>query len=318
MAVRNSPLDAAPAAPRLSPLAKGTLAGLAAVAMWALYLAFARAGVNAGLKPEDFVFLRYATAGAIMLPWVLRHDAAHLAGVGWGRGAVLALLAGPVFIFLGVGGYVFAPLTHGAVIQPSTITLGGMLAASVVLRERLTPHKLFGAAVIIAGLAAIASAEGGVAGPTAWVGDILFIGAGLLWVGFTLLLKHWKITGLQATAAVSILSAALVIPGYALLAGFERILALDPATLIVQIIVQGVFSGVLAVIAYGISVQTLGAARASLFPALVPAAALIVGVPVTGEMPVAVEWIGGAVASVGLMVAMGAIRFPRAKPPQPG
>lgn len=246
-----------------------------------------------------------------MLPWVLSHDAGHLAGVGWGRGPVLALLAGPIFIFLGVGGYVFAPLTHGAVIQPSTITLGGMLAAAIVLRERLTVNKLVGACVIIAGLAAIASAKGGLAGPNAWIGDLLFIGAGLLWVGFTLLLKRWSISGLQATAAVSILSAVVVVPGFALFSGFGRILALDPATLFTQIIVQGVFSGVLAVIAFGISVQTLGAARASLFPALVPAAALIVGVPVTGEMPVAVEWTGGAVATLGLMVAMGVIKIRR-------
>lgn len=105
---------------------KGIFFGLAAVAMWASYLAYARAGVNVGLAPQDFVFLRYATAGAIMLPWLMRHQPGSLAGVGWRRGVLLTLFAGPFFIFLGVGGYVFAPLSHGAVIQPATITLASM------------------------------------------------------------------------------------------------------------------------------------------------------------------------------------------------
>jgi drug/metabolite transporter (DMT)-like permease len=297
--------QAPPVAPNLSPALKGGLAGLAAVAMWAGYIAFARAGVKAGLTPQDFVFLRYATAGVIMLPWLLRNKPKALAGVGWGRGAILALLAGPIFIFLGVGGYVFAPLSHGAVIQPSTITLGSMFAAALLLGERLTKSKLIGVGVIVAGIVAIASAKGGAVGPQTWIGDLLFIGAGLLWVAFTLLLKRWSLSGLQATAAVSILSAFVVIPAFAGFASFERILALSPTMLVTQIIVQGVLSGVLAVVAFGISVQNLGASKAALFPALVPAAALLIGIPTTGEVPSLLEIAGAGLASIGLMIAMG-------------
>jgi drug/metabolite transporter (DMT)-like permease len=299
------------ASPVMPSSLKGILAGLVAVSMWAGYLAFAKAGVKAGLTPADFVFLRYATAGLVMLPWIVRHDPKTLAGVGWARGIILALLAGPIFIFLGVGGYVFAPLSHGAVIQPSTITLGSMLAAALVLGERLTINKLTGVAVIMAGLAAIASAKSGATGAQAWIGDLLFVGAGLLWVGFTLLLRRWSIGGLQATAAVSVLSAIVVIPIFSLVSGFDRILALDPTMLITQIIVQGVFSGVLAVIAFGISVQTLGASKAALFPALVPATALLIGIPVTGIIPSPIEWVGCGLASIGLLVAMGVISRPK-------
>ena len=293
----------------ITPTTRGALFGLAAVVMWALYLAFARAGVNTGLLPQDFILLRYVTAGAIMSVWLLTHGPRTLAGVGWRRGALLAVFAGPLFVALGVGGYVYAPLSHGAVIQPSVISLASLFLAWALFREALPLSRLIGAGIIIAGLVLIASASGGVAGARAWIGDLMFVGAGLFWVGFTLLIRHWGIGGLPATAAVSVLSALVVIPAFAFWGSFDRLLALDPGTFLTQVVVQGVFSGVLAVIAFGKAVEDLGAGRAALFPALVPAAALIIGLPVTGEIPNGAEWAGAVLATLGLTIAMGAVSF---------
>jgi drug/metabolite transporter (DMT)-like permease len=296
-----------PARPALSAQSKGLGFGLAAVAMWAAYLAFARAGVNAGLTPVDFVFLRFVTAGAIMLPWLIRKGIGNLGGVGWRRGAALALFAGPLFIALGVGGYTFAPLAHGAVVQPSALTLGAMAASWLIFGERPPRERAFGVAIILAGLVLIAIGKGGSELPGAWRGDLLFVAAGLFWVGFTILLRHWKIGGIPATAAVAVISAIIVLPAFVATQSFGRLAVLPLGMLFTQIIVQGLFSGVLAVIAYGKSVEHLGASKAALFPALVPAAALIVGVPITGEMPAAVEWLGALMATMGLAVAMGVI-----------
>lgn len=143
-----------------------------------------------------------------------------------------------------------------------------------------------------------------------WVGDLLFIAAGLFWAIFTVLLKRWNVGGIAATAIVSVISAAIVIPAFALFGTFERLADLSLVSLLTQIVVQGVFSGVLAVIAFGKAVEHLGAGQAALFPALVPAAALIVGVPVTAEMPSGLEWIGAACASLGLAIAMGVLKVP--------
>lgn len=297
-----------------NPIVLGALAGIAAAFMWASYLAFARAGVNAGLTPADFVFLRYATAGVLMLPWLLRHDPLALGGVGWKRGLILAAVAGPIFIFAGVGGYVFAPLAHGAVIQPSTITLATMAVAALVLGERITGSKALGAVVIIAGLGLIAGPVGDGLFTNAWIGDSLFIAAGLLWTVFTILLKRWNIDPISATAAVAVVSAMAVVPAQFLFSDFSRIAALNPSMLLTQIIVQGVFSGLLAVVAFGFAVRALGASKAALFPAIVPAIALLIGVPVTGEMPSALEWVGGTIATAGLLIAMGVIKRPTSRP----
>ena len=287
----------------------GLGAGLAAVAMWGSYLAFARAGVNAGLTPFDFVALRYATAGAIMLPWLLMHGIRDLAGVGWRRGSLLALAAGPLFIALGVGGYLFAPLAHGAVIQPATITVGGALLAWGLLGERLSANQIAGGLLIVAGVAVIASAGGANVPAGAWRGDGLFVAAGLMWVAFTLMVRRWQIAPVAATAIVSVLSAGVAVPLYLAFSTPANLLALPLPTLLTQVVVQGVLSGVLAVLAFTASVGWLGASRAALFPAMVPAAALVLGIPVTGEMPHRLEWAGMAIVSLGLAVAIGGMQL---------
>ena len=142
--------------PGLSPGVKGALFGLGAVAIWGSYLALARAGVSAGLTAADFTLIRYGTAGLIMMPWLLMHGPANLAGVGWTRGAALALFAGPLFIFLGVGGYAFAPLAHGAVVQPATVVIATTGLAWLIMADKPPRERLVGIAIMIGGLGVIA------------------------------------------------------------------------------------------------------------------------------------------------------------------
>lgn len=291
-----------------SPAATGMTAGIAAALIWATYLVLAKSGTASGLAPQDFVLLRFGTAATVMLPWQLRHNPRTLAGVGWRRAIILTLLAGPPFIMLTTAGYGFAPLAHGAVIQPSTITLGSMLAAAVLLKERLTRDKLVGVGLIVTGLAVIASHADAMGGGMVWIGDLLFVAAGLSWTAFTILIKRWQLGALAVTAAVSIVSAIITVPAMLIWGDLGRIAALPIGTLVTQVIVQGLLSGVLAVIAFNVAVRHLGAAKAGLFPAIVPAATLIVGVVITGAMPSAAEWIGAGLATLGLATAIGLIR----------
>jgi drug/metabolite transporter (DMT)-like permease len=306
--VSTTPLRGQGGISKLSPEVRGIIFGAVAVIIWGSYLAFARAGVSAGLTGFDFTAIRYGTAGLVMLPWLLRHQPMTMGGVGWSRAFWLMLLAGPLFIWLGVGGYAFAPLAHGAVVQPASVVIGTTFLAAVVLKDWPDRARLIGLSFIICGLAVIAGPgllQGGVLTP---LGDVMFVAAGLLWAGFTTLTRRWGIKALPATAAVSVLSAALILPVYAATKGFDRLLALPTSTLLTQTLIQGVLSGVVAVIAYTRAAELLGPARAAIFPALVPAATMIIGIPVTGEIPSAFQLGGLGLVSFGLLVAIGALR----------
>lgn len=297
-------LSAAFAQPHVSGFALGLLAAL----IWGGYLALARAGVAAGLAAGDIAFIRYGVAGLVMAPWLLTHRPATLAGVGWSRGLILTALVGPLFILIGVGGYGYAPLAHGAVLQPAALTLAGMGLAAWVLKDRLTRARLGGALVIILGLAVIAGPGLLGGGAQTALGDAMFVVAGLMWAGFTVLTRRWGIAPLAATAAVSVLSLLVYGPSYLAFAGVERLLAQPWSVLFPQIAVQGLLSGVVAVIAFSAAVQRLGAGRAAVFPALVPAVAIMLGVPIVGEWPTGVQLAGLAIVSAGLALAAGLVR----------
>ena len=294
-----------------SPVTLGVGSGLAAAVIWASYLAFARAGTTAGLRPEDFGLLRYGTAGLLLLPVLLARGRRANPGVlGWRRSMVLTLCAGPLFILCGAAGFTFAPLAHGAIIQPSAMSLVTMALSALVLGDRPTRARMLGTAVIFAGLVLITA--GGLGGSAeAWIGDLLFATAGALWAVFSVLVKRWNVEPLQATAVVSVLSGVVVVPAHAFLVGADRLLALGFRAITLQILVQGVLSGVVAVLAFAKAVEHLGASRAAIFAALVPAFAVLAGIPITGELPTAAQLGGLAIVSLGLLIAVGAVPLPR-------
>jgi uncharacterized membrane protein len=127
-----------------------------------------RAGVSVGLDGFDVAAIRCGAAGLVMLPWfMIQHPYGRGAGrTAWSHAIQLALAAGPLFTFASLGGFRFAPLPHGAVLQPSAMVLGSMLLSTLVLGERWRPLRLLGAAVIVLGLILIA-------GPALLQGDFL-------------------------------------------------------------------------------------------------------------------------------------------------
>ena len=296
------------AEPTLSPEMLGIALGIAAALIWGMYLAMSRTGVSDGLVSADIAFIRSSVAGVIMLPWLIRHEPAHLAGVGWRHSIALACLAGPLFVLIGAGGFQFAPLAHGAVLQPAAITIGGMIAASTMFGERLTAARIVGIATILLGLIFIAGPGLLTGSAQTLIGDAMFVTAGLMWVTFSILSKRWAVSPLAATAVVSVLSAAIYAPGYMVTNGLDRLLALPANTLMAQVLIQGVLSGVVAVIAFSRAVQLLGPGRATVFPAMVPAAAIIVGVPIAGEWPTTLQIAGLAIVTGGLLIALGIIQ----------
>src|SRR6266849_406634 len=135
--------------------AAGIACGAGAALFWAAGFVAARHGIAIGFSPADIAFHRFVWAGLVFLPFVARAGLRDLGGVGWAKGVALTLLSGPPIAFLSYAGFLFVPLAHGGVIQPSCATLGGLALATLVLKEKLPARRAAGAAVIVAGLAVI-------------------------------------------------------------------------------------------------------------------------------------------------------------------
>ena len=219
------------------------------------------------------------------------------------------MLGGALFALLQTGGYGFAPLAHGAVIAPSTVTIVSTIGAALFLRERLSRKHLVGAAIVLGGIVLIGwDGLTQPAGERAWLGDLLFFASSILWACFTLLLRHWRVPALRATAVVSVLSFVVSTPAYLLWAGSAHLATLPLATLAFQGLIQGGLQGAITMVAYGQAVVLLGVSRAVLFPAIVPAMSVLLGIPIVGEIPSLLQIGGLALVTLGLLTTVGMFR----------
>jgi drug/metabolite transporter (DMT)-like permease len=75
---------------------------------------------------------------------------------------------------------------------------------------------------------------------------------------------------------------------------------------IVQASVQGVLSGVVAIVFYGVAITRLGPTRSAALTALVPVVAAILAIKILGEIPGAATVLGIAAVTTGVMFAAGA------------
>jgi drug/metabolite transporter (DMT)-like permease len=291
------PVAAAPDAPPRS-MAVGIACGAAAALAWAVGFVAARHGIAVGLSPADLALHRYVWAGIAFLPSVWRYGLSDLNGIGWGRGAALTFFGGPVLALVSYAGFLLVPLGHGGLIQPSCAALGGLALSSLVLKERLPPQRAIGAVVIVAGLALIAFEALTTIGTHGLLGDFAFVTAGLFFAIFGMLLRLWRIDPTRAAAVVSVLSLA-DIPIHWLVSGFDRMIAAGVAENLLQALIQGVFAGPLAIYLFARSVVVLGAARAAVFPSLVPGFTLVIGFLVLHEVPTLVQLAGLAVVVIG-------------------
>jgi len=283
---------------RPSPMMAGALCGATAAACWGAGFVAARHGVLIGLAPADIAFHRFVWAGLFLLPVVWRAGVSDLGGVGWGRGIIVTLLAGPTQALASATGFTLTPLGHGAVIQPAASALGSVLLAALVLHEHLSLPRAVGAAMIVAGLLVFGGDALATIGRHGLAGDFIFLSAGIAWATFGTLLRSWRIEGMRAAAAVGALSVLLYAPTHAVFFGFGRMAAAGVWENLLQIAAQGA-AGAFAIFLFTRAVTLLGAGRAGVFAALVPGFALAIGLITIGEVPSALQLVGFAIVMVG-------------------
>jgi drug/metabolite transporter (DMT)-like permease len=288
------------------PASRATLIGLAsgtgAALLWAVGFVAARHGISAGFSPSDIVLHRFVWAGLAFLPFLAADTGLRLRAIGAWKSIVLTIVGGPPFATLSYAGFLFVPLAHGGVIQPSSAAIGGLVLARLVLGEKLPAQRVLGAGVIIAGLIVIGwEAVAGIGGHGV-IGDVCFVSAGLLFATFATLLRRWDIAPLRAVAITSVVSL-VDIPVHWLAFGFERMIALGWVENFIQLAAQGLFAGAGATYLFTRSVLLLGAGRAAVFPSLVPGFTLLVGFLLIAELPTATQLIGLAIVLTGFRLA---------------
>jgi drug/metabolite transporter (DMT)-like permease len=274
----------------------GLACGVGAALCWALGFVVARQGVLAGMSPFIVAMHRYFWPGLALLPFVAANGFRDLGGIGWGRGFALALFGGLPLALWSYVGFVFVPLGHGGVIQPSSAALGGILLARFVLKEPLPPRRILGALAMIGGLCIIGIEALRTIGAHGIGGDFLFVAAGGSFAIFGMLVRLWRVTAMRSVAITSVLS---LVASPLLLLNLDNLLAAGLLENVLQALVQGALAGAAATYLFTRAVVLLGASRAVLFPSLVPPFVLLTGFLVLGEVPTFSQLAGLLIVVIG-------------------
>jgi drug/metabolite transporter (DMT)-like permease len=286
----------APSLPIKHATAWGVLCGSGAAICWALGFVSARHGVLVGLSPLVIALHRFVWAGFAFLPLVAKEGFGDLAGVGWGRGITLTILGALPFSILSYTGFLLVPLGHGGLIQPSVAAVAGLLLSRLVLHEALPTRRIVGAGAILVGLAVIGAEALRTMGTSGVLGDLIFVTTGCSFAIFGMLLRQWQIPATRAVAVTSVVSLA----GLAMLPFlFDNMRAAGLYQNLLQVVLQGIFAGPGATFLFARAVTLLGAGRAVLFTALVPAITLLIGYLALGEVPSVSQLIGLVIVVIG-------------------
>lgn len=277
----------------------GVLCGAGAALCWALGFVAARQGINAGMSPLVVALHRYALPGLVLVPFAASSGFADLAGVPWRRAFILAFFGGLPLAALSYLGYLFVPLGHGGIIQPSCAALGGLVLARLVLNEPLPARRIAGALAMVIGLCVIGAEAMRTIGANGIGGDLLFVAAGSFFAVFGVLVRMWRVAALPAATITGVLSL-LGLP--ILLFKFDNFLAAGFRENLLQALVQGLLAGAGGIYLFTRAVVLLGVSRAALFPSLVSPFTLLVGFLALGEVPSVWQLTGLVIVLVGFQL----------------
>ncbi len=284
----------------------GAGAALATILLWAAGLVATRFGVTGALTIWDVIFLRMLLPAGLLLPVLLRIRPAMLLRPGINPLWFVVLMAGAGLPFMLISsiGMFFAPAAHAGALMPGSMPLFAALFAVLLLGESFNTQRKLGTLLMLLGAIAVGGWQIFAGTGDTWRGDLMFVCCGALWASYTIALKKTGIGIWQAAAMVYVSAFILYLPLYLL--WLDSHLLQAPAFDIGVQLVQSVASGLLSMAAYGFAVRRLGPAPAAAFAALTPALTALLAIPLLGEWPETVTWIGICAVSLGVALANGA------------
>jgi drug/metabolite transporter (DMT)-like permease len=175
--------------------ARGALYGLAAVSIWAGNIVVAGLGLRSSLTPWDISAIRFAVAGLVLVPYLMRRGLA-LDRLGW-IGLLALVLGGAPTVLLTNAGLLFAPASHAGALFPGVMPLMVAVLAAAMLKEAFTLQKRFGFAFIATGVVGIVWGSGGAIGTAQNIGHLLFLGSALAFACYTVAMRRARLDGLR-------------------------------------------------------------------------------------------------------------------------
>lgn len=281
--------------------ALGAASALSVVLIWASWLVSTRHSVGSALTPLDLSLMRYGLPAIVLAPVWLRTGL-------WPRGVpklplVLMILgSGALFFQIVAFGMRHTPASAAGVLLPGSMPLFTALIGILVLGERPDRGRKLGmAAIVLGGVTLLAGSIGGEG--LSWISyTVLPVGA-TCWAIYTHAFKHSGLSAFEGAALICVWSTFinLIILPFVGTGLFDV-----PAQEIgLQLLTQGVLSGLVSTICYGWAVRVLGGTQAAAYTAITPVAAALAGGWLLAEPLGSAVITAAVVTGVGVLLSTG-------------
>jgi len=278
---------------------------LITILIWAGWAISNRIGFHGHLNTYDIVAARMAVAGVLCVPWVWKYGL-KVGPLGYGGGVILMIVAGAPYCLVAIGGFSFAPAAHVGIIN-ATIILLTVTIGILVLKERNSPLRWVGLAVVLLGVGCIMLSKSPAdMAQDAWIGHVLFLCAGVGWGTYTLLSRAWRVAPLHGVSVVSVLSLVTYLPVYLFLLP-KGIAQASWQEVAWQGFYQGLVTSIIALITYMRAIALLGASSAGACVPTAPVVVALLAIPILGEVPGPLEWTGILTVLAGVLAASGSL-----------
>jgi drug/metabolite transporter (DMT)-like permease len=272
----------------------GYLYALLTLLIWSSFVVMSKWGGQQGLTPFDVTALRVSAAALCLLPWWLpRLLHAQRRRLPLYQTLTLAALAGVSYPLIAYTGFLYAPASHGAVLIAGLLPLSTTILSYWLLHEWFSAGKLAGLLLMVCGALLLLGQAAHPEYRWSIVGDVILIGAGVVWAIFTVLIRYWKASAFDVTLAVAAASALFYLPIYLLFLP-KHWHMVTPDHLLYQALFQGVLVVCVAMWTYGKATEILGSTQTVM---------LLSTVPVVGSA-MSVLWLGEPLTTALIMGAL--------------
>jgi drug/metabolite transporter (DMT)-like permease len=277
----------------------GYACAIAVLFVWAGFLLSARLGAKQAFTAWDVAALRYAGAFLAVLPLLAVFGFPRLPPLRTAAIVATAAFGFPLLAYLGFG---FAPVSHGAVLNPGLLPFWTALLGALFLGERFSGRRVVSLLVLAVGIALLAFDTFG-DHPGAWRGDLMFMAGSFCWAIYTTLVRRWGVSAVQATLAAAFWAAPVYLPVWWFLLP-SNIAAVPAGPIAFQFLYQGILAVLVAGFLFTRAVTAIGAPRTTTITALVPGMAALSAGPLLGEPLGALGMLGIAMVTAAMIIAV--------------
>jgi drug/metabolite transporter (DMT)-like permease len=228
-------------------------------------------------------------------------------GIPPSRIGLLAFLAGIPYVLILYAAFTYAPASHGGVFMNGPLPAMTLFWSWLWLKQTPSRGQLVGVALVFTGAALAAIAPGDSRVASAWVGDILFLGAALFFSAYLTLNQVWKVTIPLVFLSLSVVNSLVYMPiWFFLLPSGLSEAATDQ--ILLQAGYQGLLPNLVGLSLLTFAVRHVGPSITAALMSAVPALGALLSLMILGERLNLLAWFGIIVLTAGILLT--ALRRP--------